>query len=210
MFGHDHEPDRVATPAEACKEFAWNYGMDHPDKAWLLSDYDTWEKNPHYKGPPVPHPEDDDYDHRYVGRLLTAADAKQFVLAGRAVITAVSLETGKRYTFKITRRAVGKPWFVSVMYGPDNTSHYAYMGQIFDELGEYVVGKFPDKTHIGPEDIRQKAFKKIWGWLQLDRIPPKLEIWHEGQCARCGRPLTTPDSIARGFGPECASQLGLI
>ena len=33
-------------------------GQLHPDKAWLLSPYDTWHKNPFYSGPEVPHPED--------------------------------------------------------------------------------------------------------------------------------------------------------
>jgi hypothetical protein len=38
-------------------EFARNYGMDHPDQAWLLHDWDVWAANPFYTGPKVPHPE---------------------------------------------------------------------------------------------------------------------------------------------------------
>jgi hypothetical protein len=34
-------------------------------------------------------------------------------------------------------------------------------------------------------------------------------VWHEGRCGRCGRKLTVPESIESGFGPECASILGL-
>jgi hypothetical protein len=51
--------DHIATPAEACKEYARNYGSDHPEQAWILTDFDTWEPNPFYHGPPVQHPEDD-------------------------------------------------------------------------------------------------------------------------------------------------------
>ena len=43
---------------EAVREWAYNVGHDNPDQAWLLSDYDTWERNPFYRGPKVPHPED--------------------------------------------------------------------------------------------------------------------------------------------------------
>jgi hypothetical protein len=25
-------------------------GFDFPEREWLLSDYDTWERNPHYTG----------------------------------------------------------------------------------------------------------------------------------------------------------------
>jgi hypothetical protein len=57
MFGHyDDEFDHLATPAEAVREWARNFGHDHPDQAWLLSDRDTWERNPFYQGPPVEHP----------------------------------------------------------------------------------------------------------------------------------------------------------
>lgn len=48
---------------EAVKEWARNVGRDNLDRQWLLTDYDTWERNPFYSGPPQRHPEDDDsYD----------------------------------------------------------------------------------------------------------------------------------------------------
>jgi len=55
----DNEIDHRATPGEACKEYAYNYGSLHPDRAWILTDFDTWEPNPHYRGPRLPHPEFD-------------------------------------------------------------------------------------------------------------------------------------------------------
>ena len=47
---------------EAVREWAFNFGSDHPDQEWLLSDLDTWEHNPHYRGPKGRHPEDYGYD----------------------------------------------------------------------------------------------------------------------------------------------------
>ncbi len=52
--------DRCATIPEAIREWAHNVGAEYPDRAWLNSNYDTWEKNPFYSGPPVPHPEADE------------------------------------------------------------------------------------------------------------------------------------------------------
>ncbi len=49
----------TATPAQACREEAYNAGMDRPDRPWILTGYDVWMPNPHYQGPPVPHPEMD-------------------------------------------------------------------------------------------------------------------------------------------------------
>lgn len=64
MFGFPdrREMDWPATPTEACREYARNVGMYHPERAWILTDYDTWEKNPFYSGPPVPYPEDEPLD----------------------------------------------------------------------------------------------------------------------------------------------------
>ena len=52
------EQDRPITTAEAVREWAWVVGAEHLDCQWLLSDYDTWERNPHYTGPAQRHPED--------------------------------------------------------------------------------------------------------------------------------------------------------
>lgn len=48
--------------AEADREYAFNAGMDNPDRAWILSDRDVWYPNPFYRGPAVPHPELEDYE----------------------------------------------------------------------------------------------------------------------------------------------------
>lgn len=63
MFGY-HESDftPLATTSDAVREWAWNVGAypDNIGRQWLLSDYDSWERNPHYTGPNQGHPEDPD------------------------------------------------------------------------------------------------------------------------------------------------------
>ena len=46
----------------ALKQYAAAYGEEHLDSAWILSPFDTWERNPLYSGPPQPHPEDDYFE----------------------------------------------------------------------------------------------------------------------------------------------------
>ena len=84
------EGDHMATPSEAVAEFGYNAGMDYPDRAWLLHDFDVWVANPHYVGPPVPHPEEhpDDYDPMYMpGELKTLAprDVKDVDNVGKKI-----------------------------------------------------------------------------------------------------------------------------
>lgn len=43
----------------ARNEYAREHGREEPDRAWILTPLDTWERNPFYQGPPARHPEDD-------------------------------------------------------------------------------------------------------------------------------------------------------
>jgi len=43
---------------QAIREWVWIVGAERQDQQWLLTDYDTWEPNPHYHGPDQGHPED--------------------------------------------------------------------------------------------------------------------------------------------------------
>lgn len=54
---HPDDMTRIATIREAIDEWRYNCGAP-ADRAWILSDRDTHERNPRYDGPPVPHPED--------------------------------------------------------------------------------------------------------------------------------------------------------
>lgn len=55
--------DSFATMAQADAEYARNVGSQRRDVCWILSDRDVWYRNPYYKGPIEPHPEDDCYDN---------------------------------------------------------------------------------------------------------------------------------------------------
>lgn len=45
----------------ALRQYAAAHGEAEPQREWILSPYDTWEKNPYFVGKPGRHPEDD-YD----------------------------------------------------------------------------------------------------------------------------------------------------
>jgi hypothetical protein len=44
---------------ESASEWAYYAGTDSEDREWILHPYDVWVKNPHYKGAPGTHPEED-------------------------------------------------------------------------------------------------------------------------------------------------------
>jgi hypothetical protein len=76
-FYHDDDDYApLATPADACREHARIVGAERPDQEWLLTDYDTWEKNPHFTGTPGRHPEDYDDDYELLDEATIEANKK--------------------------------------------------------------------------------------------------------------------------------------
>ncbi len=57
--GPYNDPGACATESEACAEYARNIGYEYPDQEWLITSWDTWERNPYFTGKPGRHPEDD-------------------------------------------------------------------------------------------------------------------------------------------------------
>ena len=137
-------------------------------------------------------PAANDHDH-----LLTVpAQIRHYAFAGSAIFTVTS-PTGTSFTFRV-RRADPRPdtaptWFVGVLSGPDNTAAYTYLG--FVREGQYIPGR-----KVGQDAPSQKAATWLMPRIAAGRLPATVEFRTSG---RCGRTLTTPESIDRGIGPEC-------
>ncbi len=140
-------------------------------------------------------------------KFTDAASALHYMMQGKATITVQSRKTETRFTFKIKRANPDQPtvpsvFFVSVMTGPDNEASYSYVGIL--RSGDF---RLTAKSKFGEDDPRVKAFAWVFGNLRQLKLPESLEIWHEGQCGRCGRKLTVPSSIESGIGPECSRRI---
>lgn len=136
--------------------------------------------------------------------------ARAFALAGNARLTLVSAKTGTRFTFRIRKPEEQRgdvAYFVSLLNGPDNESSFAYLGTLRSSQAgiRFERGK---RSKIGPDAPSGLAFSWFWKLLMQGQLHPRLELWHEGRCGRCGRPLTVPSSIASGLGPECQERVG--
>jgi hypothetical protein len=138
-------------------------------------------------------------------RMTDVAQIKTFVRGGKARFTLVSTATGVRVTFKVSASKDGKVHFVKVLTGPDNVNAYTFLGTIFSD-GAYRHGR---NSQIGHDAPSAKAFAWFFDHVAIGDVS-KVEFWHEGRCGRCGRVLTVPESIATGFGPECAGRVGAV
>lgn len=126
--------------------------------------------------------------------MTDIGDIRRFVRAGRAIFTLRGVK--ERFTYKITRPDDSQDFFffVAVLSGTDR---YTYMGVLTN--GQF---KLTAKSKIGEDALSYKAFRWFWGSLAKGDLGP-CEFWHEGQCGRCGRALTVPESIRSGLGPVC-------
>ena len=130
------------------------------------------------------------------------SNPKEFALAGNATITLESENTGKHFTYKIKQADDNaNVYFVKLLCNKDNETDYTYVGCYYKDTGYFhPCKKWRDKDSLSwPPSMR--AIRYFFN--KIDKIPTKLHVYHEGRCGKCGRKLTTPDSIKRGFGPEC-------
>lgn len=138
------------------------------------------------------------------GKLSSVSEAYEFMTAGKAIVTLRSKKSGARFTFKIKNSDNKSCRFVSVLTGQDNSNSYEYLGHILVRSNVFFPGK---NSRINRDAPSMKAFEWAWRFISSNQMPKDVEIWHEGCCGRCGRRLTVPESIASGFGPECAGRM---
>ena len=132
-----------------------------------------------------------------------------FFKGGHAIFT-VSNPQGVRYTFKIKQGNFGKaveadsPYFASLLTGPDNNSSYTYMGM-------FNPNNYTCRLTRASKYTSDSLPWRVLNWVLRitfsgQNLPEGYGLQHEGKCCRCGRKLTTPESIDRGIGPECAKK----
>ena len=130
---------------------------------------------------------------------------KEYTLAGNSTVTLQSGKTNTYYTYKFKRsKDDSQLYFIHLLRGPDNEDDYTYIGCYYaDTRYFHICKKYQDKyEHNWPASIRAVAYFL----KRINNLPSNLFVYHEGRCGACGRKLTTPESIMRGLGPECAKK----
>lgn len=130
---------------------------------------------------------------------------KNFLLAGNAIFT-VSNGDGLHYTFNVVRKEFDSNvrYFVNLLTGADNTSDYTYIGMLNPETGD-VFPTRASRFDVGSTPMRVAKWAVRQVMLERE-LPEGYAIQHAGRCGRCGKMLTTPESIATGLGPVCVEK----
>jgi len=132
---------------------------------------------------------------------VNSIKSRDFFLGGHALFT-VSNPQGSYYTYKIQRPEGRSPrYFVNLLTGPDNESSYTYLGILDPGSFDFRLTR---ASRLGIDTAPVKVLR--WAltiFRNGNRPPAGYAVQHQGKCCRCGRTLTTPESIDRGIGPDC-------
>ncbi len=121
------------------------------------------------------------------------ATPAEFLFAGKAEFTLRSVRTQEHFTYRVTASQDARMFFVAVVQGGSKL----YAGIVpSDARTEFRSTR---ASKVGREHPAVRGFE----WFLRNLSSPQVELHHVGKCCRCGRKLTTPESIALGLGPEC-------
>ena len=145
---------------------------------------------------------------------MNTKQIKAFILAGNATGTLVNHNTGRRYTLRfrqpdhlVSGKENRRPVWIFVLAGPDNEHDYKYLGAIWPDNVDGWKLRLSGKSLWGWNDRVTVAVDWFLGYIEAGRdLPDGVEFKHAGKCGRCGRTLTTPESIEMGLGPVCAEK----
>lgn len=116
-----------------------------------------------------------------------------------APFTVVSKKTGKEFTFKVSQVLwKGYPYLhfrVETEYLNFRYMGYYRKGSVWSKEGKVTTPAAEAIAWI----FRNLEYKN---YSVLDS---SIEVYHLGNCLRCGRTLTDSESIRNGFGPVCVN-----
>jgi len=127
-------------------------------------------------------------------------------------LTVKNETTGQHRTFRVRTQKEDAKFapgmrIVALLTGPDNTSDYRGFGFVLDN-GWISLWKKNKTTHFEglakAVRLASKAIEKGESSFTTQKAAYSVQL--SKRCLRCNRTLTTPESLERGLGPECAKR----
>lgn len=152
-------------------------------------------------------------ESKRIGRQgnITQDKALEFMLAGKAEFILHSTKTNDDFKFELTKKESREDkdkfiYFLNVLNGYEKT----YAGVVwFDNKTQEFKFSQGKKGNISPTEISIRSLMFVLNKLLRKEIVQYLDVFHVGKCGKCGKKLTTPESILTGLGPVCAKAIGV-
>lgn len=140
-----------------------------------------------------------------------------YLAGGRARVDLRSERTGRVVHVRIEKDKLQGHNAVLWQYGVhagDEGLKERRVGSIHLPAGEggWLLGSWRwIPTYVAPDAAHlEAAVRVLVECVNAKIVPNGLGVVRAMRCSVCGRELTVPESIARGMGPKCAKQMGLL
>lgn len=141
-------------------------------------------------------------NRKYRAELIGSEKIRNYVLGGHGTVTLES-DSGVHhsYSFSCDEKRPDMLWIYTLTTNND----WVYVGYYNKQ---YNCFRLTAKSTYKADSPIVKGIAYIFKMMLIpDYSDSRMHLLHEGICARCGRPLTNPDSIELGLGPYCATQV---
>lgn len=134
-------------------------------------------------------------------QLKHAKEIRDYCMGGHAVVTLISPTKVHRtyYIWAIKDGFIKGPINDAKIVHVRDASGWSYLGELRDNG---TVFYYSSSSIYSIDSSEVKGIRYLIKMMQKDFDTPMV-VQHEGCCALCGRRLTHPKSIERGFGPKC-------
>lgn len=139
---------------------------------------------------------------------IDSASFRTFMFQGKALFTLENKEKGTHITFSVKRlkKRRNQPeetnyFDVSVKAVGDKVYGHKYIGRIDRRNRVFNALRYIPKDDVGI--LTLNWIIQHWETLEKYENEGKLAMYHIGSCCKCGMPLTVPESIINGIGPQC-------
>ena len=126
-------------------------------------------------------------------------DIIRFIFGGNCTFTIVDDSISDHFSYKIKKKKTddNSKIYHACMLTANKSIYFGY----FKVVGNRLIFKHSRKYDVPENDPRVMELLKVI--RTRHNLNESIHIFHNGRCAYCGRMLTDPKSIERGFGPEC-------
>lgn len=121
----------------------------------------------------------------------------RFMFGGNSTFTIQ--KDNNHFTYKIYKKKTDDGAKIYHLY-LKKSNKGTYCGY-FKVVGNRLTFRHSSKYDIKKDDEQMNFLLSVIH--NRKNLPENITVCHNGRCAHCGRMLTDPKSIERGFGPEC-------
>ena len=145
---------------------------------------------------------------------ITLDRALKYVLSGSSEFKLVSGKTSREIFYRVTRKSAActgsnnDNQFIYWLYSGESYDSLKYLGSIYFNKNQNCFEFARGKLGVGNKySVEVKAILYFMNRIYSGKFNTNIEIYHNGNCGKCGKKLRNVMSINTGLDPDCAKKV---